>query len=144
MFFRCVHTSSNKVGANNTARQKTEEGWREVFVNVDPTPTETTTPSGLTLALSRDPSTLSDVLPGTSPRFDTVPVGGRVEISKDSYEMMRMVGELVSGARSEAEEEDGKGGVGGAGLVVDYGKDGFSSNSFRVSLSRSGSRMVFG
>ncbi|KAJ9107091.1 hypothetical protein QFC20_003816 [Naganishia adeliensis] len=113
--------------------QKTEEGWREVFVNVDPS-TTTPTPSGLTLALSREPSTLSEILPGTSPRFEAVPVGGRVEISKDSYETMRMVGSLISGVPSEAAEEgkEVEGGVGGAGLIVDYGKDGFSSNSFRA------------
>jgi hypothetical protein len=46
--------------------------------------------------------------------------------------MMRMVGRLVSGL--EADEEGGEVGAGGVGLVVDYGKDGFSSNSFRVSL----------
>lgn len=61
-----------------------------------------------------------------------MPVGGRVEISKDSYEMMRMVGRLVSGL--ETEDDQSQGGIGGVGLVVDYGKDGFSSNSFRVSL----------
>ncbi|GHJ86517.1 hypothetical protein NliqN6_2919 [Naganishia liquefaciens] len=130
--------------------QKTEEGWREIFVNVDsewvpPATTESrpaipaeqahSTPStdptsGLTLALSRESSTLSDILPTTSSRFEDVPVGGRVEISKDSYEMMRMVGKLVSGL--EGEESEAQGGIGGVGLIVDYGMDGFSTNSFRA------------
>lgn len=153
-YSRLVPRSHAPVSANAlpSLSQKTEEGWREIFVNVDPewTPPSTTsesrpvipaqnaqsTPSteptsGLTLALSREPSTLSDILPTTSPRFEDIPVGGRVEISKDSYEMMRMVGRLVSGL--EADEKGAEGGVGGVGLVVDYGKDGFSSNSFRVS-----------
>lgn len=54
-----------------------------------------------------------------------------MEISKDSYEMMRILGRLVSGLEEDAAE--GEQSLGGAGLVVDYGKDGFSSNSFRVS-----------
>lgn len=60
-----------------------------------------------------------------------------MEISKDSYETMRMVGSLISAVPSDAVEEgkEVEGGFGGAGLVVDYGKDGFSSNSFRVSPS---------
>lgn len=45
--------------------------------------------------------------------------------------MIRILGRLVSGIEVDGEEA-GKA-VGGAGLVVDYGKDGFSSNSFRVS-----------
>lgn len=135
--------------------QKTEEGWREIFVTVDPEwvapttaesrpaipaeqahSTPSTDPSsGLTLALSREPSTLSDILPTTSSRFEDVPIGGRVEISKDSYEMMRMLGKLVSGL--EGDDGEAQGGMGGVGLVVDYGKDGFSSNSFRVSREMS-------
>lgn len=134
--------------------QKTEDGWREIFVNIDPEYTSPSTAepqptvpthhaqntpstqptSGLTLALSREPSTLSSILPATSPRFDKdVPVGGRVEISKDSFETMRMVGQLISGVTSDAPEESATG-AGGAGLVIDYGADGLSSNSFRVSL----------
>ena len=45
--------------------------------------------------------------------------------------MMRMLGKLVTGL--EGEDGEAQGGMGGVGLVVDYGKDGFSSNSFRVS-----------
>jgi hypothetical protein len=45
--------------------------------------------------------------------------------------MMRILGRLVSGLEEGAAE--GEKSLGGAGLVVDYGKDGFSSNSFRVS-----------
>jgi hypothetical protein len=88
--------------------------------------------SGLTLAVSREPTTMSQVLPATSDRFASVPVGGRVEISKDSFETMRMVGQLISAANDEDVSANKSGGVGGAGLVIDYGTDGFSSNSFRV------------
>lgn len=75
---------------------------------------------------------MSQVLPATSDRFASVPVGGRVEISKDSFETMRMVGQLISAANDEDVSANKSGGVGGAGLVIDYGTDGFSSNSFRV------------
>ncbi|KAJ9101897.1 hypothetical protein QFC21_003237 [Naganishia friedmannii] len=133
--------------------QRTEDGWREVCVNFDPewtssssvdwkhstpadqaasTPT-TQANSGLTLAVSREPTTLSQVLPATSDRFASVPIGGRVEISKDSFETIRMVGQLISGQKDEdVSATDKSKGAGGAGLVIDYGSDGSSSNSFRA------------
>ncbi|KAJ9116851.1 hypothetical protein QFC22_004508 [Naganishia vaughanmartiniae] len=132
--------------------QRTEESWREVCVNFDPEWTSSSavcssphipadqassTPatqanSGLTLAVSREPTTLSQVLPATSDRFASVPVGGRVEISKDSFETMRMVGQLISATRDEDTSADQSSRAGGAGLVIDYGADGYSSNSFRA------------
>ncbi len=63
-----------------------------------------------------------------------------MEISSDSWQMIRSVGELIVGQR-EAEETAAAGEssdrtaenlAGGAGLVVDYGLNGLSSNSFRV------------
>ncbi len=76
--------------------------------------------------------------------------GERVEISPDSWNIMRGLGELVRG-RVDMEpvvvDADIKGNkevkehklpedksAGGAGLVMDYGANGFSSNSFRVSV----------
>ena len=45
--------------------------------------------------------------------------------------MMRMLDKLVTGL--EGEDGEAQGGMGGVGLVVHYGKDGFSSDDFRVS-----------
>ncbi|KAH8088113.1 S-adenosyl-L-methionine-dependent methyltransferase [Filobasidium floriforme] len=134
--------------------QKTEEGWREVYVNVDPgwtasssaePSTAETDPSfrkpnsGLTLALSRTSSTLSQILPATSPRFADLAVGDRVEINKEGWEIMRMIGELVEGKvvdqergwRETSSASDSEG-VGGVGLVVDYGDEKAFDNSFRA------------
>ncbi|KAJ9110424.1 hypothetical protein QFC19_001549 [Naganishia cerealis] len=149
-----IITISNHANHFTAPLQRTEEGWREVFVNIDPewtsssapsTTSSTPTPadqaaftpttranSGLTLALSRESSTLSSVLPTTSPRFADVPVGGRVEISKDSFETMRMVGQLISAANYDDGSVEAGTCAGGAGLVIDYGADHFSSNSFRA------------
>jgi hypothetical protein len=51
-------------------------------------------------------------------------VGDRVEICPGAYSVMRVLGELIIG------EGEGKGG--GCGLVVDYGRDGYNGESFRV------------
>lgn len=50
--------------------------------------------------------------------------------------MMRMVGQLISAVNDEDDVSDKLGGAGGAGLVIDYGSDNFSSNSFRVCSAR--------
>jgi hypothetical protein len=67
-------------------------------------------------------------------------VGDRVEINTEGWEIMRMIGELVEGkvvdqqrgerAATDASELQG---VGGVGLVVDYGDEKAFDNSFRVS-----------
>jgi hypothetical protein len=73
-------------------------------------------------------------------------VDERVEISPESWNIMRGLGELVRGRKEieligDAMNQNDKGGmekkveekgVGGAGLIMDYGTNGFSSNSFRV------------
>ncbi|KAK4684003.1 NADH dehydrogenase [ubiquinone] 1 alpha subcomplex assembly factor 7, partial [Tremellales sp. Uapishka_1] len=99
--------------------EKTDEGFREVYVDADPSPTPTT-PSGLRLALSRTASTLSDLLPTFSKRFDALPLGARVEISQENFKVMRAIGTLLNG------------GGGGVGLLVDYGDDKCFENSFRA------------
>jgi NADH dehydrogenase [ubiquinone] 1 alpha subcomplex assembly factor 7 len=95
--------------------------------------------SGLTLALSRTTSTLSQILPATSSRFADIPVGGRIEVCKEGWEIMRMIGELVEGRTADqvgtqsSEAKDASGTAGGVGLVVDYGDEKVFDNSFRVS-----------
>lgn len=110
--------------------QKTENGFREVYVNLagDVKGAEEDSSSfGLTLGLAREATTLSKILPATSPRYLGIPVGERIEISPESWQVMRSLGEVVSGGK------DGQVRAGGAALVIDYGQDGASSNSFRVS-----------
>jgi hypothetical protein len=98
-----------------------------VCVDIDPAfdpalPTSAA-PSGLRLALSREPNSLSTLLPTTSPRFTSLPVGARVEIAQESFQIMRKVGEVIGS----------KDGIGGAGLIIDYGAARSFDNSFRVS-----------
>lgn len=67
-------------------------------------------------------------------------MGDRVEINKEGWEIMRMIGELVEGKvvdqergeRGTSSASDSEG-VGGVGLVVDYGDEKAFDNSFRVS-----------
>lgn len=70
------------------------------------------------LAMSREPTPLSQVLPKTSPRFASMIEGARVEIAQESWKISRKVGELIK--------------HGGAGLVVDYGGPRLFGSSFRV------------
>ena len=79
----------------------------------------TTSKSPFRLAVSREPTPLSQVLPTTSPRFPLLQEGGRVEISQESWKISRKVGQLIA--------------KGGAGLYVDYGGPQMFGNSFRVS-----------
>lgn len=71
-----------------------------------------------TLALDRDSSMLSSLLPAASSRYSTLPIGSRMEISPDSSRIVRGLGETMA--------------AGGAGLVIDYGGNRSFSNSFRV------------
>ena len=107
-------------------KQKTSDGFREVCVDIDPTydpslPTSSA-PSGLRLALNREQNSLSTVLPASSPRFPDLPVGARVEIAQESFQIMRKVGEVIGS----------KEGIGGAGLIIDYGAARSFDSSFRV------------
>lgn len=118
------------MSSNRADYQKTNEGYREVFVDVDPAfdpalPTATSS-SGLRLALSREASTLSSVLPLSSPRYAQLPIGARFEIAQDSFKIMRKIGEIIGAS------PDAQGAGGGAGLVVDYGGDTSFDSSFRV------------
>ncbi|WWC96656.1 hypothetical protein V866_003528 [Kwoniella sp. B9012] len=104
--------------------EKTDMGWREVQVDNDPgyapnLPTQTSK-SGLRLSLSSAPTPLSTVLPATSPRFTNLSTGSRIEIAQDSFKIMRRAGELISK------------GLGGCGVVVDYGGDSSYGQSFRA------------
>ncbi|WRT65970.1 uncharacterized protein IL334_002921 [Kwoniella shivajii] len=108
--------------------EKTNMGWREVQVDNDPgyspgLPTQTSR-SGLRLSISPSPTPLSSVLPATSPRFASLPVGSRVEIAQESFKIMRRAGELLGSGHTKC--------GGGCGVVVDYGGDRAYGQSFRA------------
>ncbi|WWC68354.1 uncharacterized protein I206_102279 [Kwoniella pini CBS 10737] len=104
--------------------EKTDMGWREVQVDNDPMHgnglSTQTSKSGLRLSISPSPTALSTVLPASSPRFAKLSTGSRIEVSQDSFKIMRRIGELL-----------GKG-KGGCGVVVDYGGDRSYGQSFRA------------
>ncbi|KAL7423569.1 hypothetical protein Q5752_001149 [Cryptotrichosporon argae] len=110
--------------------ERTAEGWREVRVDVDPS-YDPKFPalsaglgsSGLRLTLSREPTTPSSLLPASSPRWAGLPVGSRIEVSPESWKIMRRAGTLLGGSGGSG---------GGAGLVVDYGGDRTYGSSFRA------------
>jgi NADH dehydrogenase [ubiquinone] 1 alpha subcomplex assembly factor 7 len=76
------------------------------------------------------------VLGLASPRFRALPEGATIEVSPTAYRIARRVGEVVAGlGREEKGGEkalEGKGAVGGCGLIVDYGGDKVFGDSFRV------------
>ncbi|RDX57085.1 DUF185-domain-containing protein [Lentinus brumalis] len=123
--------------------QKTERGWQELLIASGPDHTAPTTLKGAagpsldfssvsstaTLAarlrqvLSPTPTASSTLLGLSSPRFQKLPVGSRVEVSPGSFKIARQVAELL--------HEDGVRSAGSA-LIVDYGGDRAYGNSFRA------------
>jgi NADH dehydrogenase [ubiquinone] 1 alpha subcomplex assembly factor 7 len=59
----------------------------------------------------------------SSPRFQKLPIGARVEVSPAAFKIARKVGEVLCGQKSP----------GGAALIVDYGGEKAFGNSLRVS-----------
>ncbi|RPD74986.1 DUF185-domain-containing protein [Lentinus tigrinus ALCF2SS1-7] len=125
--------------------QKTHHGWQELLITSEPQPAAPTTlrpaasPS-LDLSvnsptpratrfrqiLSPTPTASSTLLGMSSPRFQKLPVGSRVEVSPASFKVARQVAELL--------HDEGSDGVRSAGsaLIVDYGGDRAYGNSFRA------------
>ncbi|KAF9223718.1 DUF185-domain-containing protein [Gyrodon lividus] len=128
--------------------EKTAQGWHEVFVALskDPSikynvPSSPTSESGVLLpphasqklqavssrwtrVLSSAPTASSTLLGHASPRFATLPVGSRVEVSGTSVKIARQIAELIQGAE--------KGYAGGCALVIDYGGEKVFGNSLRA------------
>jgi NADH dehydrogenase [ubiquinone] 1 alpha subcomplex assembly factor 7 len=119
--------------------QKTEKGWNEVLITseTDPAAPKIITPSASSvqsslptkakfrLRTAPEPTAKSVLLGQSSPRFDTLPIGSRVEASPVSFRLARKVAELLS-------IKDNEKGVGGSALIIDYGDERAFSNSFRV------------
>jgi len=70
--------------------------------------------------LAPEPSPVSTLLGASSPRFSSLPIGTRIEVSAASFQTARKLGTLISQ------------GTGGSALVIDYGKEHAVGNSFRV------------
>lgn len=82
---------------------------------------------------SAQPAASEDLQKATSliaQRFARLPIGSRLEVSPASWEIARDLAKLLGGGREGA-------GVGGAGLVVDYGDAKAFGRSWRVSFSSS-------
>ncbi|CED82745.1 Uncharacterized conserved protein [Phaffia rhodozyma] len=73
--------------------------------------------------LSVEPTPYSTYIPTTSAEFEKVEIGQRIEVGAVGFGIMRRLGALLF---------EGKNAGGGSGLVIDYGKDGFYSESFRA------------
>ena len=81
------------------------------------------------------------LLAARNPRFASLAVGQRVEISPEAWAVARRCGELISGREAalppmpggpEPEPRAESDAVGGAGLVIDYGGEQSYSASFRA------------
>jgi len=105
--------------------ERTEQGWHEVLisdipghhpVNADDSPVPGS--SRLRLVRSPSPTHTSTILGLSSSRFQTLPVGSRVEISYTAFKVARKIGELL--------------GPGGCALIVDYGGEKTYGDSFRA------------
>ncbi|KAI9508435.1 DUF185-domain-containing protein [Russula earlei] len=70
--------------------------------------------------LAAEPSPVSSLLGASSPRFSSLPIGARIEVSAASFQTSRKLGTLISR------------GAGGSALIIDYGKDHAVGNSFRA------------
>lgn len=119
--------------------ERTEQGWNEVLIapssdpsikytmpskesdqNSDTLPHLHRTSSRWTRVLSPTPTASSTLLGLASPRFFSLPVGTRIEVSRASMNQARGIGKLIN-TKGE-----------GCALVVDYGADKAFSNSLRA------------
>ncbi len=117
--------------------QKSHQGWKEVLITSTPDPAAktilrhsddrpshgqllSTSQTRFRPVLATEPSPVSTLLGSSSPRFSSLPIGTRIEVSAASFRIARKLGTLISQ------------GAGGCALIVDYGADHAVGNSFRV------------
>ncbi|KAI0289315.1 S-adenosyl-L-methionine-dependent methyltransferase [Multifurca ochricompacta] len=123
--------------------EKTHQGWKEVLITSTPDPaakrilrpsdvltssldldrsssSTATSKTRFRSVLAPDPSPVSTLLGASSPRFGSLPIGARIEVSATSFQAARKLGMLISQ------------GAGGSALVVDYGANHAVGNSFRA------------
>jgi len=101
--------------------------------------TSVTTSGRLRRVLNPLPSATSTLLGNSSPRFRDLPEGSTIEVSPTSFRIAHQIARLLSvhelstDPNRPASEEKG---VGGCGLIIDYGADRVFEDSFRVSPYR--------
>jgi NADH dehydrogenase [ubiquinone] 1 alpha subcomplex assembly factor 7 len=76
------------------------------------------------LHLAPSPTLTSALLESSSPRFQKLPIGTRIEVSPSAFKIARQIGELLVGSSIDSS--------GGAALIVDYGGEKAFGNSLRV------------
>ncbi|TFY51126.1 hypothetical protein EVG20_g11153 [Dentipellis fragilis] len=124
--------------------EKTQHGWQEVLLSSspdpaaptilrpsdplsasaqNPAPTRSSSSFRLRPVLASSPSPISTLLGSSSPRFKSLPVGSRIEVSPASFRIARKVGEVIGGQSNEKKK--------GSALIIDYGDDKAVGNSFR-------------
>ncbi|KAI0635645.1 DUF185-domain-containing protein [Trametes polyzona] len=127
--------------------QKTHHGWQEVLIASGPDPAAPTVlkpgdspkldfsprvpplvnnAARFRQVLSPSPTPSSTLLGLSSTRFQTLPVGSRIEVSPASFKIARQLGELLhDGSSDEARSA-------GSALIIDYGGEKVYGNSFRA------------
>ena len=137
-------------GCETQFSQKSHQGWKEVLITSSSDPAaktilrhsddDTTSQFSRSLlatspshdrspptsqtrfrpVIAKEPSPVSTLLGASSPRFSSLPIGARIEVSAVSFRIARKLGTLLSQ------------GAGGSALIVDYGANHAVGNSFRV------------
>ena len=92
---------------------KTEAGWREVLVDVQPESL------GFRFVRAPDETVFSTMLSSLSPRYDVLPISSSVEVSLDSLGILDSIALSIASQKS------------GAALIVDYGSDTIPINTLR-------------
>lgn len=99
-------------------------GALPINLKTDSSPSVSPLPSSrLRLVLSPSPTPMSTILGLSSPRFQALPLGSRVEVSHAAFKVARKAGEVLGSGETSR----------GSALIVDYGGDQAYGNSFRVS-----------
>jgi len=78
--------------------------------------------SRLRVVLSESPTPISTILGLSSPRFQALPAGSRIEVSHIAFKVARKIGEVLGSGETSR----------GSALIVDYGGDKTYGNSFRA------------
>ncbi|KAI0322135.1 S-adenosyl-L-methionine-dependent methyltransferase [Amylostereum chailletii] len=113
-------TSAKDPAAKTVLRPSNISGPAKAHLDIDTTLTSSTGPR-LRPVLSHSPSPISTLLGSSSPRFQAMPIGSRIEVSASGFQSARKIGEMIAGP-----------GRNGCALIVDYGGDHVYGNSFRA------------
>lgn len=106
--------------------ERTQQGWHEVLISDTigalPTTFIEVPQSRFRLVLSPSPTPTSTILGLSSPRFQALPVGSRIEVSHTAFKVARTIAELLGSGETSR----------GSALIVDYGHDKTCGDSFRA------------